>query len=90
MISAVSIGVAVALVAFVILARFVAGKPKKAQKWEKAEIMKQLLQLSEREDNGAQAAPPVRVRTPLRTPDARRSKSVQKSPLKVSQPIRSK
>jgi len=60
MISILCIAVVTALAVGAVLARKYVPKPKKAQKWEKAQIMKQLLALSENE-TGARA--PVRSRT---------------------------
>jgi len=61
MISILCIAVVTALAVGVVLARKYAPKPKKAQKWEKAQIMKQLLALSENE-TGASAVAPARSR----------------------------
>jgi len=44
------IGVGTALAVFAILVKTYGGAPDKAEKWEKAEIMKQLLALSEQEN----------------------------------------
>jgi hypothetical protein len=46
----VLVGVASFLVVFAIIMKARGGKPKKPEKWEKAQIVKQLLALSERED----------------------------------------
>jgi hypothetical protein len=46
----VLVGVASLLGVFAIIAKARAGKPKKPEKWEKAQIVKRLLALSERED----------------------------------------
>lgn len=46
----VLVGVASSLVMFAIIVKARGGKPKKPEKWEKAQIVKQLLALSERED----------------------------------------
>jgi hypothetical protein len=55
------VGVVIALAVVAILTKLCAGAPKKAKKGEKAEIMKQLLALSERENNtSAIASPPTR------------------------------
>lgn len=63
MISVVLIGVAAALLIWAIRARVVADAPKKADKsQQKAEIIKQLLALSERENKISGTAAPVRVR----------------------------
>ena len=46
----VLVGVASFLVVFAIIVKARGGKPKKPEKWEKAQIVKQLLALSKRED----------------------------------------
>ena len=54
-------GVVTALAAFGILAKTCACEPKRAEKWEKGEIIKQLLALSERENSiSTIASPPAR------------------------------
>jgi len=64
MIGIVFIGVVTALAVFAILAKTCAGGPKKAEKWEKGEIIKQLLALSDGENsNSAIASPPARSRS---------------------------
>jgi Protein of unknown function (DUF2934) len=61
MIGIVFIGVVTALAVFAILVKTCAGKFKKAERWEKGEIIKQLLALSEGENSGsAVASPPAR------------------------------
>jgi len=61
MVGIVSIGVVTSLAVFIILAKTWVAKPKKAEKWEKGEILKQLLALSENENSGsAMTAPPGR------------------------------
>jgi hypothetical protein len=50
MISIAFIGVATALLVFAIAAKVCGGEPKRPKKSEKAEIMKQLLALSEHEN----------------------------------------
>ena len=61
MLSLVFIAVVTTLAVFTILAKTCAGKTKKAEKWEKGEVIKQLLALSERESSGSVvAAPPAR------------------------------
>ncbi len=87
MISILGIGIVTALALVAILARKYATKPKKAQKWEKAQIMKQLLALSEHEA-GASAVAPSRSRTPPAKPALRPAKFPVK-PTRTSQPIRS-
>ena len=62
MISILWIAVVTVLAVGVILARKYVPKPKKAQKWEKAQIMKQLLAMSENE-TGASTVVPARPRT---------------------------
>ena len=61
MLSLVLIAVVTTLAVFTILAKTCAGKTKKAEKWEKGEIIKQLLALSEGENrSSAVAASPAR------------------------------
>jgi hypothetical protein len=62
MISIVFIGVATALMAFAIMAKVGSGEPKRAKKAEKAEIVKQLLALSEQENSTSRTASSVRFR----------------------------
>ena len=60
MTSILLIGLAIALALYLLLARTWLNsrdEPKKAKKQEKAEIMRQLLALSDREDNISAAAP---------------------------------
>jgi Protein of unknown function (DUF2934) len=59
MISILFIGVATALAVFPIFAKKYAGKPKKAEKREKGEIIKQLLALSERENGVSVSVSPA-------------------------------
>jgi hypothetical protein len=98
MIGISSIGVVIALagLAIALLALFAKlwARPKPAEKWEKAEIMKQLLALSERENSLAATAPSARLRAPASRQAIRSSKAPLKAPLKTtaktSLPIRSK
>ena len=55
------VGVASFLVVLTIIVKARAAKPKKPEKWEKAQIVKRLLALSEREDivNGISHQQPV-------------------------------
>ena len=46
-------GVVTALAVFAILAKYCAGEPKRPEKWEKGEIIKQLVALSEGENSTA-------------------------------------
>jgi hypothetical protein len=67
MTSILLIGLAIALALYLLLAKTwlnSRGEPKKARKQEKAEIMRQLLALSDRENNISAAAPPLRPATP--------------------------
>jgi hypothetical protein len=59
------IGVATALVLCAVIAKLFAGGPEKASKSEKADIMKQLLALSEGESTISDNAPSVRTRATL-------------------------
>jgi hypothetical protein len=64
MIGIAFIGVVTVLAVFAILAKTCAGGPKKVDKREKGEIIKQLLALSDRENsNSAIASPPARSRS---------------------------
>src|SRR5207249_4160998 len=64
MIGIVFIGVVTALAVFAILAKTCAGGTKKAEKWEKGEIIKQLLALSDGENSSsAIASPPAKSRS---------------------------
>src|SRR6266849_3346702 len=54
-------GVATSLAVFAILAKTCGGEPKRADKWERGEIIKELLALSERENSISEiASPPAR------------------------------
>jgi hypothetical protein len=61
MTTVVLVGVASFLVVLAIIVKARAAKPKKPEKWEKAQIVKRLLALSEREDivNGISRQQPV-------------------------------
>jgi len=71
------IGVVTALAGFAILAKACAGKRKRAEKSEKAEIIRQLLVLSERE-NSISATPRVQFRGSLSDQGMRPGKFQQK------------
>jgi hypothetical protein len=87
MVSIICIGVVVALAVLAILAKTYLAAPKKAEKWEKGEILKQLLELSERENNISGIAP-SRSRTPLK--NQRMRPGLRPKPGgKASQPMRS-
>ena len=67
------------------------GKPKlRAEKWEKAEIMKRLLALSDSENSRAVKAPPARVRTAASSQGMRTSNARLKTSAKTTLPIRPK
>lgn len=66
-----------------VLAKLFTGKPKRAEKWEKAEIMKQLLALSELESASRSPAPAMR-------PVARSSQTRLKTTGKATLPARAK
>jgi hypothetical protein len=70
------IGVVIAVAVVAILTNLFAGAPKKAKKGEKAEIMKQLLALSEHENStSAIASPPTR-----KLPSSPRSDTSRRGP----------
>ena len=85
MTSIVCIGVVIVLGGFVIALSQCTRRPKKAQKWEKADIMKQLLALSERE-SVVPASVPARSRTPRAIPGTRPGKFPPKPTSPVSHP----
>jgi hypothetical protein len=72
-----------------LVAGLCARKPKRAEKWEKAAIMKQLLALSEQESTVAGPAPSVRLRAPAATP-AMRPNAHLKTSAKTTLPNRVK
>ncbi len=86
MISILWIAIVTALAVGVVLARKYVPRPKKAQKWEKAQIMKQLLAMSEKE-SGAPTVAPARSRTSAK-PGKRPVKFTPK-PARSSQQIHS-
>jgi hypothetical protein len=72
MVSLLFIGVVTALAVVAILVKICAGRPKKAEKWEKGEIIKQLLTLSDRENSiSAAISPPTRSLRPASAAAAR-------------------
>lgn len=83
------IGLASTLLVFAIMAKMRADAPKKAKKAEKAEIIKQLLALSERENRISETASSVRFHMPLASQSARPGNVPRKSVAKTSQPSRS-
>lgn len=89
MINTPLIGVATALVVCAIMARVFAHGTQKAEKSQKAEIIKQLLALSERENKLTGTAPSVPPRAPLSHEVTRPGNSPRKATPKISQPLRS-
>jgi hypothetical protein len=82
---------AIAILVLALVAKLCTGKPKRAEKWEKAEIMKQLLALSERESNLAGTVPSVRLRAPASTRQGMRPGNAHlKASTKTTLPSRSK
>jgi hypothetical protein len=67
-----------------------APKPKRAEKWEKAEIMKRLLALSEQEEGRRTAAGTTRVRPQPARPVARPVPANLRAPSKIATPVRAK
>ena len=65
-------------------------KPKRAEKWEKAEIVKKLLALSEQEEQRRLAVPAARAKTQPLRPAARPTPSPVKASSKVAIPVRAK
>jgi hypothetical protein len=78
MISILFIAVGFALAGFAILAKIQAGGPKKAEKREKGEIIKQLLALSEREDGFSAGASASARNLPLAYTPATRGNTWRK------------
>ena len=65
-------------------------KPKRAEKWEKAEIMKRLLALSEQEEQRRVAVPASRAKAQPVRPAARHTATPIKASTKVAIPVRAK
>jgi len=89
MISIPLIGVATALLICATMAKVFADQPKKANKSQKAEIIKQLLALSEHENRAPATPSSVRFRAPLSNQGMRSNNALRKPAAKTSQPIRS-
>lgn len=87
MLSMLLIGVATALLLCAITARVIAGNPKKANKSEQGEVLKQLLALSNGENKISGAAPAARLRPPSnqRTLPGNRPR---KTTTRIVQPLR--
>jgi hypothetical protein len=79
----VVIALAALVIVLLVLAKLFPGKPKRAEKWEKAEIVKQLLALSEQENGSRLPAPAVR-------PTSRSSQPRLKTTGKATLPARAK
>jgi hypothetical protein len=87
---AIALGV-VALSVLILVAKVFARKPKRAEKWEKAEIMKKLLALSEQEQGRRVAVPAAaRPRSPAARPVLRPAQANVKMSAKVGVPVRAK
>jgi hypothetical protein len=71
------------------MVKVLANQPKTANKSQKAEIMKQLLALSDHDNGISGKASSARLQSPLSNQGARPSAS-RKADTKISQPIRSK
>jgi DUF2934 family protein len=95
MMGIVLIGVVTALAVFAILAKTCVGRPKKAEKWEKREIIKQLLALSDGENSSsAIGSPPPRSRSAptsaTRSDTLRKGTSRERNSKRSYSPISSK
>jgi hypothetical protein len=78
----------VGVAALALLLKLFARKPKRAEKWEKAEIMKKLLALSEQDPALASAAPSVRLRARATKPGMRPSGAHMKAMTSTALPSR--
>jgi Protein of unknown function (DUF2934) len=86
MISILFIGAGTTLAVFAIWAKTFAGKPKRVEKREKAEIIKQLLALSDRENSvSANSSSPSKKLRLASTPDTR-SDALQKATFRKHKP----
>ena len=90
----IALGV-MAIAALVLLIALATRKPKRVEKWEKAEIMKKLLALSEQEAGGRQAATAGRTRAVVSRPAPSRTVTRPaniplKASVKTTLPVRSK
>src|SRR5215469_7108192 len=85
----IALGVLAILVLMRVMKLF--AKPKRAEKWEKAEIMKQLLALSDQEEKRRLAtAAAARARTQPARPITRPNPAPGKASTKVAMPVRAK
>ncbi len=88
MLSIICAGIAVVLAVITILVMSGARAPVKAQKWERAEIMKQLLARAEEENISPTVAAP-RLRTVAAKPRTRPAGSSRSPATSASRPVRS-
>jgi hypothetical protein len=83
-----------AILVLVLVMKLFTAKPKRAEKWEKAEIMKKLLALSEQEEKRSLATPAAksaaRPRPQPARPVTRPSPAAVKASTKVAMPVRAK
>ena len=86
MTSILCIGVVTAVIVFAVVLKTYASEPKKAQKGEKAAIMKQLLALSETE-NSISGIAPSRSGAPHAKPGKRLAQLPRKPASRSSQPV---
>jgi len=82
------IGVGTVLAVSAILAKSYAGRPHKAEKSEKAEILKQLLALSEQENRALAVVSPAARDPQLASPSAMRSDALRKGTFRQHKPKR--
>lgn len=80
---------ATALLICASIAKRFAVQPKKADKSQKGEILKQLLALSEQESKIPAKVAPVRLKTPVPNPARRPGSAARKTSVKLAQPVRS-
>jgi hypothetical protein len=85
----IALGV-LAIGVLMLVMKLFAAKPKRAEKWEKAEIMKQLLALSEQEEQRRLAVPASRAKAQPVRPASRPTPSTLKASTKVAIPVRAK
>lgn len=69
--------------------RFADHQPKKADKSQKGEVLKQLLALSEQDGKVPATASSIRSRTPVVSQARRPATTARKTSAKIAQPIRS-
>ena len=79
-----------AMVTLLLAAMLGTRKPKRVEKWEKAEIMKKLLALSEQEEGRRTAAATTRVRPQPARPVTRPVPANLKATSKIATPVRAK